>query len=120
MTAFYELRQYPVLPGKMDEWVKIMEDEIRKNLVLKAKQATAEAFQSQGVDMIALYLDDGIIAGGAQEVKFFLEHLIRDLDAIGLKFRPDKSWVIPSATVTNVTRDCFRTMSVRQTPISIS
>jgi hypothetical protein len=26
--AFYELRQYTVLPGKMDEWVKIMEEEI--------------------------------------------------------------------------------------------
>ena len=26
--AFYELRQYKVLPGKVDEWVKIMEEEI--------------------------------------------------------------------------------------------
>ena len=26
--AFYELRQYFVRPGKMDEWVKIMENEI--------------------------------------------------------------------------------------------
>ena len=26
--AFYELRQYYVRPGKMDEWVKIMEEEI--------------------------------------------------------------------------------------------
>ena len=26
--AFYELRQYHVLPGKMKEWVKIMEEEI--------------------------------------------------------------------------------------------
>jgi len=26
--AFYELRQYKVLPGKMDEWVRIMEQEI--------------------------------------------------------------------------------------------
>ncbi len=26
--AFYELRQYKVLPGKMDEWLKIMEGEI--------------------------------------------------------------------------------------------
>ncbi len=25
---FYELRQYKVLPGKMDEWLKIMEEEI--------------------------------------------------------------------------------------------
>ena len=26
--AFYELRQYKVLPGKMDEWVNNMEEEI--------------------------------------------------------------------------------------------
>lgn len=26
--AFYELRQYHVLPGKMEEWVKMMEQEI--------------------------------------------------------------------------------------------
>jgi NIPSNAP len=26
--AFYELRQYKVLPGKMDAWVKIMEDTV--------------------------------------------------------------------------------------------
>ena len=26
--GFYELRQYKVRPGKMDEWVKIMEEEI--------------------------------------------------------------------------------------------
>jgi hypothetical protein len=26
--AFYEMRQYKVLPGKANEWVKIMEEEI--------------------------------------------------------------------------------------------
>ncbi len=26
--AFYELRRYKVLPGKLDAWVKIMEEEI--------------------------------------------------------------------------------------------
>lgn len=26
--AFFELRQYRVLPGKMDEWVRFMEEEI--------------------------------------------------------------------------------------------
>ena len=26
--AFYELRQYKILPGKMDDWVRMMEDEI--------------------------------------------------------------------------------------------
>jgi hypothetical protein len=28
IMAFYELRQYKVKPGKMDEWVQIMETEI--------------------------------------------------------------------------------------------
>jgi hypothetical protein len=28
IMAFYELRQYKVKPGKMDEWVQIMEQEI--------------------------------------------------------------------------------------------
>ena len=26
--AFYELRQYKVLPGKLDQWVRIMEEQI--------------------------------------------------------------------------------------------
>ena len=26
--SFYELRQYPILPGKMDEWVKVMEEKV--------------------------------------------------------------------------------------------
>ena len=26
--AFYELRQYMILPGKMDEWVRFMEETI--------------------------------------------------------------------------------------------
>ena len=28
MTAFYELRQYKVKPGKMQQWLKLMEEEI--------------------------------------------------------------------------------------------
>jgi hypothetical protein len=27
-VAFYELRRYRILPGKMDEWLNIMEEEI--------------------------------------------------------------------------------------------
>lgn len=26
--AFYELRQYKIHPGKMDDWIKVMEEEI--------------------------------------------------------------------------------------------
>ncbi|MSP01346.1 MAG: NIPSNAP family containing protein [Acetobacteraceae bacterium] len=39
--AFYELRQYHVLPGKMDEWVKIMEEEIIPFQVSKGMVITA-------------------------------------------------------------------------------
>lgn len=33
--AFYELRQYKVLPGKIDEWVRLMEDEIIPFIISK-------------------------------------------------------------------------------------
>jgi hypothetical protein len=39
--AFYELRQYKVLPGKMDTWVKIMEEEIIPFQVSKGMVITA-------------------------------------------------------------------------------
>ena len=39
--AFYELRQYKVLPGKIDEWVKIMEEEIIPFQVAKGMVITA-------------------------------------------------------------------------------
>jgi hypothetical protein len=39
--AFYELRQYKALPGKMDEWVTIMETEIIPFQVSKGMVITA-------------------------------------------------------------------------------
>ena len=39
--AFHELRQYKVLPGKMDEWVRIMEEEIIPFQVSKGMVITA-------------------------------------------------------------------------------
>ena len=39
--AFYELRQYKVLPGKADAWVKIMEEEIIPFQVSKGMVITA-------------------------------------------------------------------------------
>lgn len=53
MTAFYELRQYPVLPGKMDEWVKIMEDEIIPFQVSKGMVITGSY---RGEDDDSLYI----------------------------------------------------------------
>ena len=39
--AFYELRQYKVKPGKIDEWVRIMEEEIIPFQVSKGMVITA-------------------------------------------------------------------------------
>ena|SRR5580658_6250075 len=39
--AFYEIRQYKVLPGKADTWIKIMEEEIIPFQVSKGMVITA-------------------------------------------------------------------------------
>ncbi len=39
--AFYELRQYKILPGKMDEWVALMEREIIPFQVAQGMVVTA-------------------------------------------------------------------------------
>ena len=57
---------------------------------------------------MAFYLDDGVIAGDAMAVKLFLIHLVKGLDAMGLEFRADKSWVIPCATDTRITAEDFQ------------
>lgn len=41
MSAFYELRQYTVHPGKMDDWVRIMEEEVIPFQVSKGMVITA-------------------------------------------------------------------------------
>ena len=53
--AFYELRQYLVRPGKMDEWVKIMEEEIIPFQVSKG-MVICGSFRGE-TDESALYLD---------------------------------------------------------------
>ncbi len=45
--AFYELRQYFVRPGKMDEWVKIMEEEIIPFQVSKGMVIVGSWFDEQ-------------------------------------------------------------------------
>lgn len=39
--AFYELRQYKILPGKMDEWIALMEREIIPFQVAQGMVVTA-------------------------------------------------------------------------------
>lgn len=55
MTAFYELRQYPVLPGKMDEWVKVMEEEIIPFQVSKG-MVVCGSFRGEQDDTVYVWL----------------------------------------------------------------
>src|SRR5277367_1137611 len=53
--AFYELRQYKVLPGKMGEWVKIMEEEIIPFQVSKG-MVICGSFQGETDDSVYVWL----------------------------------------------------------------
>src|SRR6202007_3371938 len=52
--AFYELRQYKVLPGKMEEWVKIMEEEIIPFQVSKGMVITG-SFRGETDDSVYVW-----------------------------------------------------------------
>ena len=53
--AFYELRQYKVLPGKLDSWVKIMETEIIPFQVSKGMVITG-SFQGETDPSVYIWL----------------------------------------------------------------
>jgi len=53
--AFYELRQYKVLPGKMDEWVRIMEQEIIPFQISKGMVITG-SFRGEKDDSVYVWL----------------------------------------------------------------
>ncbi|WP_428541937.1 NIPSNAP family protein [Rhodopila sp.] len=53
--AFYELRQYKVLPGKLDSWVKIMETEIIPFQVAKGMVITG-SFQGETDPSVYIWL----------------------------------------------------------------
>ena len=53
--AFYELRQYKVLPGKMDEWVRVMEQEIIPFQVSKG-MVVCGSFRGETDDSIYVWL----------------------------------------------------------------
>jgi hypothetical protein len=53
--AFYELRQYKILPGKMDEWVRIMEQEIIPFQVSKGMVITG-SFRGETDDSVYVWL----------------------------------------------------------------
>ncbi len=53
--AFYELRQYKVLPGKMAEWIKVMEDEIIPFQVAKG-MVVCGSFRGETDDSVYVWL----------------------------------------------------------------
>ncbi len=53
--SFYELRQYKVLPGKMDGWVKIMEEEIIPFQVSKG-MVICGSFRGETDDSVYVWL----------------------------------------------------------------
>jgi hypothetical protein len=53
--AFYELRQYKVLPGKMDEWVRVMEQEIIPFQVSKG-MVVCGSFRGETDDSVYVWL----------------------------------------------------------------
>jgi NIPSNAP len=53
--AFYELRQYKVLPGMLDSWVKIMEQEIIPFQISKGMVITA-SFQGETDKSIYIWM----------------------------------------------------------------
>ena len=53
--AFYELRQYPIRPGKMNEWVKFMEETIIPFQVSKGVVITA-SFRGEDDDGVYVWM----------------------------------------------------------------
>ncbi len=53
--AFYELRQYKVLPGKMDDWVEMMETEIIPFQISKGMVITG-SFRGEEDDSVYIWL----------------------------------------------------------------
>lgn len=53
--AFYELRQYEIRPGKMDEWLAIMEDEIIP-FQASVGMVIAGSFRGEGDDSVYIWI----------------------------------------------------------------
>ena len=53
--AFYELRRYPIRPGKMNEWVKFMEETIIPFQISKGMVITA-SFRGEDDDSVYVWM----------------------------------------------------------------
>ena len=76
-------------------------------VIQEALLATERSFPA-GIDICSFYLDDGLCAGDALAVSFFLKTLIRGLGDIGLAVNLGKTEVIPPCTSSqSFGQDCF-------------
>ena len=66
-------------------------------VIQDARLAAERSFPS-GLDICSFYLDDGLCAGDAMAVSFFLNALVRGLSRIGLVVNLSKTEVIPPCT----------------------
>lgn len=55
MSAFYELRQYKIRPGKMDAWLKFMQEEIIPFQVAKGMVITG-SFRGETDDSVYVWI----------------------------------------------------------------
>ena len=53
--AFYELRQYKIRPGKMDEWIQFMEEEILPFQISKGMVVTG-SYRGEEDDSIYIWM----------------------------------------------------------------
>lgn len=53
--AFYELRQYEIRPGKMGEWLKLMEEEIIP-FQIEQGMVIAGSFRGEGDDSVYIWI----------------------------------------------------------------
>ena len=76
-------------------------------VIQEALRATERSFPA-GVDICSFYLDDGLCAGDALAVSFFLKTLVRGLGDIGLAVNLGKTEVIsPCTSSQSFGQDCF-------------
>lgn len=53
--AFYELRQYEIRPGKMNDWLTLMENEIMPFQIAKG-MVIAGSFRGEGDDSVYIWI----------------------------------------------------------------
>ena len=53
--AFYELRQYKIRPGKMDEWIQLMEEEILPFQISKGMVVTG-SYRGEDDDSVYIWM----------------------------------------------------------------